>query len=222
MVIFPPRLPLSYSMTSAQVNLVSSLSHPEERALLMGMEWVWLQPVSKRKRRACSTHTVSVFLCYGKENCVSVSVCESRCWTRAVVADSVFQGKREGGGGGEEEKEESSFPFFSFCWRKCHHASVCLATGTKSSHPPTHQHTHTCQGGKEAAKKERREVARKETKGGGRRRPSGPRRSHSHSLTGKIRELPRWRSVARSRSWSFSEGLTFLLPAAQIHCNILK
>lgn len=64
------------------------------------------------------------FLCVRACVCVSVLNKASRSWQRLSGGT--------GGGGGELSH------FFSFDWRKCQHASVCLATGTKSSHTPTH------------------------------------------------------------------------------------
>lgn len=39
-IFFPLCLPLSFSMATAQVKLVSSLLYPEKRALLIGMELI--------------------------------------------------------------------------------------------------------------------------------------------------------------------------------------
>lgn len=184
MVIFPPRLPLSYRMTTCHPCFLPVTSWRES---ITDGDGVGLTPTCQqgRRRKVWCTHTVCVFVCYSKENW-HVWVCQ--CWTRLAVADSVFQGKRE-----EEEdmrrRRRKRAIFFSFCRRKCHHASVCLATGTKSSHTPT-------RGGKEAAKKGRREVSRKERDGGRRKEEGGG----GHLVLGihtHIHRLEKWENCLR-------------------------
>lgn len=122
---------------------------------------------------------------------------------------------------GEEDsrrRRAHSFPFF---WLQKMSACIRLYGYWHKIQPYTHtlKHSHTHRGGKEAARKARREVSRKEKDGGEerRRRPSGPRRSHSHSQSGGMREPPQSRTVARSGSWSLVEDLMLILGAAHIH-----
>lgn len=53
------------------------------------------------------------------------------------------------------------------------HQSVWLLTQNTAIHPHTDTHTHTWQGGMEAAKKERREQSHKEKDGGRRKEEAG-------------------------------------------------
>lgn len=185
MVIFPPRLPLSYRMTTCHPCFLPVTSWRES---ITDGDGVGLTPTCQqgRRRKVWCTHTVCVFVCYSKENW-HVWVCQ--CWTRLAVADSVFQGKREEEEDMRRRRRRKRAIFFSFCRRKCHHASVCLATGTKSSHTPT-------RGGKEAAKKGRREVSRKERDGGRRKEEGGG----GHLVLGihtHIHRLEKWENCLR-------------------------
>lgn len=106
------------------------------------------------------------------------------------------------------------------------HQSVWLLAQNPATHPHTITHTQTCQGGKEAAKKGKREVSckgKKRTKGEERREGGGHLvlSVHTHTritLTGEMRESSQT-TVDRSRSRALSEDLMLLLPAAHIHCN---
>lgn len=82
--------------------------------------------------------------------------------------------------------------------------------------PHTHTLTHTHQGGKEAAKKGRWEVSRKERDGGRRKEEGGG--GHLVLCVYTASE----NCVAGSGPWSLSEGLMFLSQAAHIHFNNLK
>lgn len=94
-------------------------------------------------------HTcVCVCVAEGKS---SICVC-SWCWTRPLVADSIFRGRREEQDRRRRRRAFISLFFFS-CWRKCQHASVCLPTGQKRKKTATYQQTHA----REVRKRWRRE-----------------------------------------------------------------
>lgn len=143
MVIFPPRLPQSYNIFQP----VSSLSHLKDRALLIRTEgFDYILPASEEED--IPVHIYCMCFCVLKEGKLAfvyllVLNKATRSWQHI---------SREGGGE----------ILVIFCWRKCQHASVCLPIGTKSSYIPAD----SCQGCKEAAKKARREVSRKKTRGG--------------------------------------------------------
>lgn len=145
-VIFPSHLPLSRSMTAAQVNLVSSLSHPEERALLTG-DGVWLTPACQweRETRAWSAHAVCVSVCSSKENqCLHVCVCVS------MLNKASHSWQRLSREGTERERVEEdrrrrrnalSFLFLSAGENVSMHQSVWLLAQNPATHPHTNTHT---------------------------------------------------------------------------------
>lgn len=166
---------------------------PQTELHWWGTEWVRLNLVCGWGE---SVHTcVCVCVAEGKS---SICVC-SWCWTRPLVADSIFRGRREEQDRRRRRRAFISLFFFS-CWRKCQHASVCLPTGQKrkkNSYIPAD----SCQRGKKAVKKGRQEVAQKK-KGGGSHLVLNIHH-HTHS-TGGMREPPRRRTGAPSVSWSLS------------------
>lgn len=196
MVIFPPHRPpepkQDFSSSQPCFLPVTSL-----RESITDGERVGLTPAcqQERKRRVWCTYTVCVAVLYSKRNW-HFCACVSRCWTRPVAADSVFQGKKERGGR-QEEEESSLISFLSAAENVSMHQSVWLLAQNPATHPHTKTLTHTHQGGKEAAKKARREVSRME-KDGGRRKEEGGGGHLVLSVHTHIHKLEEWENCLRA------------------------